>query len=94
MGIASKGASPDERAAVEFGTRGLTSSEVAERVAQGKVNVNTELKTKSVKELVIENTCTLFNLINIILAALVILTGAWKNLTFLGVVLLLSLIHI
>ena len=88
MGIASKGASPDERAAVEFGTRGLTSSEVAERVAQGKVNVNTELKTKSVKELVIENTCTLFNLINIILAALVILTGAWKNLTFLGVVLL------
>lgn len=88
MGIASKGASPDERAAVEFGTRGLTSSEVAERVAQGKVNVNTELKTKSVKELVIENTCTLFNLINIILAALVIVTGAWKNLTFLGVVLL------
>ena len=71
-----------------LGTRGLTSSEVAERVAQGKVNVNTELKTKSVKELVIENTCTLFNLINIILAALVIVTGAWKNLTFLGVVVL------
>ena len=34
---------------------------------RGKVNVNTELKTKSVKELVIENTCTLFNLINICL---------------------------
>ncbi len=62
MGIASKGASPDERVVVEFGTRGLTSSEVAERVAQGKVNVNTELKTKSVKELVTENTCLSFTL--------------------------------
>lgn len=88
MGIASKGAPQDEGRAEESGTRGLTSSEVAARVAQGKVNVNTELKTKSVKELVIENTCTLFNLINLILAALVVLTGAWKNLTFLGVVLL------
>ncbi len=88
MGIASKGASRDGGRADEFGARGLTSSEVAERVAKGEVNVNTELKTKSVKELVAENTCTLFNLINLILAVLVILTGAWKNLTFLGVVLL------
>ena len=30
----------------------------------------------------------LFNLINVILAALVIITGAWKNLTFLGIVFL------
>ena len=39
MGIASKGASPDERAAVEFGTRGLTSSEVAERVTSSAINL-------------------------------------------------------
>ena len=71
-----------------FGERGLTASEVEERIAAGKVNVNTELKTKSVKELLIENICTLFNLINVILAALVIITGAWKNLTFLGIVFL------
>lgn len=69
-------------------TRGLTSAEVAERVAQGRVNYNMELKTKSVRELVIENLCTVFNLINAVLALLVITTGSWKNLTFLAIVLL------
>lgn len=69
-----------------FAETGLTSAEVESRIAEGKVNANTDLKTKSVKELVVENVCTLFNLINIILAVLVIVTGAWKNLTFLGIV--------
>lgn len=66
--------------------RGLTTAEVEERIAAGKVNVNTELKTKSVRELVLENVCTLFNMINLVLALLVIATGAWKNLSFLGIV--------
>ena len=47
-----------------------------------------ELKTKSVRELIIENLCTLFNLINVVLAILVLLTGSFKNLTFLFVVFL------
>ena len=71
-----------DRCAIE----GLSAAEVAERVADGRVNVNTDLKTKSVRELIIENTCTLFNLINLILTVLVVATGAWKNLTFLGIV--------
>lgn len=71
-----------------FHERGLSSAEVQQRIAEGKVNINTELKTKSVRELVLENVCTLFNLINLILAILVIITGAWKNLTFLGIVFL------
>ena len=66
---------------------GLTTSEVEERIAAGKVNVNTELKTKSVRQLVLENVCTLFNLINVVLAVLVIVTGELKNLTFLVIVL-------
>ncbi len=66
---------------------GLTTSEVEERIAAGKVNVNTELKTKSVRQLVLENVCTLFNLINVVLAVLVIITGELKNLTFLVIVL-------
>ena len=68
--------------------RGLSTAEVEERIAAGKINRNRELKTKSVKELIIENLCTLFNLINVILAFLVILTGSFKNLTFLFVVFL------
>ena len=68
--------------------RGLSTAEVEERIAAGKINRNMEFKTKSVKELIIENLCTLFNLINVILAFLVILTGSFKNLTFLFVVFL------
>lgn len=69
-------------------TRGLSSDEVAERIKAGKVNVNMELKTKSVKELFLENLFTLFNLINFILAILVAITGSWKNLGFLFIVFL------
>ena len=68
--------------------RGLSTAEVEERIAAGKINRNMELKTKSVKELIIENLCTLFNLINVVLAVLVLLTGSFKNLTFLFVVFL------
>ena len=75
-------------------TRGLTAAEVAQRIAEGKVNVNMELKTKSVRELIMENLLTLFNLINLVLAVLVILTGSWKNLTFLAIVVLNTLIGV
>lgn len=68
--------------------RGLSTAEVEERIAAGKINRNMELKTKTVRELIIENLCTLFNLINVILAILVLLTGSFKNLTFLFVVFL------
>ena len=67
---------------------GLSTAEVEERIAAGKINRNMELKTKSVRELIIENLCTLFNLINVVLAILVLLTGSFKNLTFLFVVFL------
>lgn len=35
--------------------RGLSTAEIEERIAAGKINRNMELKTKSVKELIIEN---------------------------------------
>ena len=69
--------------------RGLSTAEVEERIAAGKINRNMELKTKSVKELIIENLCTLFNLINADLGdSWSLLTGSFKNLTFLFVVFL------
>ena len=75
-------------AACDKSALGLTSAEVEQRIAEGKVNINTELKTKSVRELILENLLTLFNLINLILAILVIIAGSLKNLTFLAVVVL------
>ncbi|MBY4798075.1 cation-translocating P-type ATPase [Collinsella sp. AGMB00827] len=68
--------------------RGLSAEEVAARVEAGLWNREVELKTKSVRELITENLFTVFNLINAVLAVLVLITGSWKNLTFLAIVVL------
>ncbi|MEE0026774.1 MAG: haloacid dehalogenase, partial [Atopobiaceae bacterium] len=67
---------------------GLTSSEVAERVAQGKTNANTDVKTKSIGQIMREHAFTLFNFVNLALAVLVIITGQYRNMTFMLVVLI------
>lgn len=73
---------------------GLTTEQVEERKAQGLVNFNTEASTKSVKQIVRENVCTLFNMINIVLAIAVICVGSFKNLTFMMIIILNTLISI
>ena len=65
---------------------GLTSAEVAERVEQGKTNANTDVKTKSVGQILREHSLTLFNFVNIALAVLVAITGQYRNMTFMIVV--------
>lgn len=72
--------------------KGLTNEEVLKRIKLGKVNYDTTPKSKSVKQIIIENTCTLFNFINIVLALAIILVGSYKNLLFLGVVICNTLI--
>ena len=67
--------------------RGLSHSEVEERVREGKVNVSSNVKTKSIKRIFIDNICTLFNLINVILFVSLLLVGSYKNMLFMGVVL-------
>ena len=66
--------------------RGLSDSEVAERVAQGLTNANTDVKTKSVGQIVAEHALTLFNGVNLALAILVLLTGQYRNMLFMCVV--------
>lgn len=68
--------------------RGLTSAEVEERVAAGKTNANTDVKTKSVAQILREHTFTLFNLVNAVLAVLVAITGQYRNMTFMFVVII------
>lgn len=65
---------------------GLTSEDIAQRLAQGRTNKNTDPHTKSVGQICAEHIFTLFNGINLILAVLVATTGSWRNLTFLIVV--------
>ena len=66
---------------------GLTSDEVSERLAAGKSNVNTDVKTKSVRQIVRSHTLTLFNAVNLGMAALVFSTGQYRNMLFVWVVL-------
>ena len=65
---------------------GLTQNEVSKRISEGKVNFSSNLKTKSIKQIFYDNIFTLFNLINIILLAALILVGSYKNMLFIGVV--------
>ena len=67
---------------------GLTSQEVAERVAAGKTNADTDVKTKTIGQIFREHAFTLFNFVNVALAVLVAITGQYKNMTFMIVVLI------
>ena len=67
----------------------LTSEQVAERVAAGKVNGRQDLQTKSLGRIVRDNVCTLFNALNFILAILILVTSggkSWNNVLFMGIV--------
>lgn len=66
--------------------RGLTQAEVAERVADGRTNANTDVRTKSVGQILAEHALTLFNGVNLALALLVLLTGQYRNMLFMCVV--------
>lgn len=66
--------------------QGLTDAEVQQRYAQGLVNCDSEIKTKSIKRIVLENLITPFNILNIILATLILIVGSYKNLLFMGVI--------
>ena len=66
---------------------GLTTTQVVERVSAGKVNVNADVKTKSIPRIILDNLCTLFNLVNTLLAVAVFWTGEYRNLLFMVVIL-------
>ncbi|MBO6301413.1 MAG: HAD-IC family P-type ATPase [Ruminiclostridium sp.] len=66
--------------------KGLSPEEAAKRAAEGKVNGTGEIKTKSIGQIVRENTLTFFNFLNIVLAVLVLIFGEIKNAMFIGVI--------
>ncbi len=66
---------------------GLSPALWQQRVIEGQNNVDCTVSTRSVGRIVRDNVCTLFNLINVILAAAVLAVGSYKNCLFMGVVL-------
>ena len=66
--------------------KGLSEEKVLELKEKGYVNYNTDVKTKSVGQIIMMNFFTLFNFLNFGLALAIFLVGSYKNLLFLGVV--------
>lgn len=74
--------------------RGLTKEEVEKRVHLGRVNIINNSISKTKKEIIKTHTLTYFNFLNLFLGVLVIISGQFKNLTFMGVIIVNSLIGI
>ena len=66
--------------------QGLSDQEVKDRIEKGQVNVNTEVHTRSIQQIISDNILTLFNGINFALAILVLSTGHLRNLLFMAIV--------
>lgn len=65
--------------------KGLTAKQVQQRIAAGQQNEPAPSLTRSIKDIFRANLLTWFNLINLVLGALVLITGSYKNELFLGV---------
>lgn len=74
--------------------RGLTREEVLHRVRLHQTNENVAANTRSVKQIVKENLLTYFNLIFAILAVLLLITGSFRDMTFLSIIIANALIGI
>ncbi|MBR3209919.1 MAG: HAD-IC family P-type ATPase [Bacilli bacterium] len=66
--------------------KGLSLNEVDLLKEKGLVNYKSDVKTKTVGQIICGNFFTLFNILNFALALIVFFVGSYKNLLFLGVV--------
>lgn len=73
---------------------GLTQAEVEARIADGQVNAIQDSSNRSVKDIVMGNTLTFFNFINIVLLALVLSVRSYKNMLFIFIIIANTLIGI
>ena len=62
--------------------KGLTKKEVEERIRNGQVNIGEVTKTKTIKEIFLSNIITYFNILNIVLALAIIISGIVFNRLF------------
>lgn len=73
---------------------GLSDAEAAERAGAGLYNRDIDPPTKTVKQIILSNICTYFNLVFTTIAVFVAITGEFENLAFMGVVIANTLIGI
>lgn len=73
---------------------GLSSAQVSERLSKGYDNAPLDPPTKTVKQIILSNVFTYFNIVFFILAAFIIAVRSWNNLMFMGVVIINTVIGI
>lgn len=75
-------------------TRGLTNEEVKLKRENGEGNIKVESSTQTVGEIVKSNVFTYFNFVFLVLAVLLAIAGAWRDMLFLPVIIANTLIGI
>ncbi|MDO4522797.1 MAG: HAD-IC family P-type ATPase [Eubacteriales bacterium] len=78
----------------EWNYHGLSLAEVEDRNRMGRSNKTENNISKSKKDIIKEHSLTYFNFLNLFLAVLVAATGQFKNMTFMGVILINTAIGI
>ena len=73
---------------------GLTQEEIESRTAMGQNNAPVSSTDETLKDIVLENVCTYFNLIFLIIAICLIMVGSFRDLTFLPIIIANTLIGI
>ncbi len=73
---------------------GLTQEEVLSRVAENKVNRIQDRRGKTIGQIILGNTLTFFNLLNLAFFVLIMMVGSYKNGTFMMVILINTVIGI
>lgn len=73
---------------------GLCEAEVRQKIKEGRVNIAVNAPTKTVGQIIVSNTFTYFNFIFCALALLLVAVGAFRELTFMPIVIVNTLIGI
>ena len=73
---------------------GLTDEEVRIRTQAAMVNYTSKKGVRTTKQIILAHTITYFNILNLLLGFLVFLTGQYKNMLFMGVIICNSIIGI
>ena len=73
---------------------GLTDAEATEKIRQGRVNRAPKKQSNSIGKIILKNTLTIFNLVNLILAIMVLIVGSYKHLLFVFIAIANTLISI
>ncbi|WP_432626747.1 HAD-IC family P-type ATPase [Brotaphodocola sp.] len=66
--------------------QGLTSEEVAQKIANGEGGAPLPSVTKTTLQIIKDNVCTLFNLLNFLIAGLLFYVHAYSNMAFIAII--------